>query len=138
MLQFQNKFVVVELLNNATAIYLSWRGTVPGKEYRTSLIRALEIAKAHKISNWISDISEMGPIMAEDQEWAGKVWIPEAVSSRTYQKQAVVVDEYFGGVSSNDFVVTVQGQEIEFKHFSSLEEAKHWLQEGKEKGNRNR
>ena len=129
MIQFQNEFVVVELVNNATAIALTWKGFVPSAKYREALEKSLEIAKKHKIRNWISDLRQMKVLSGKDQEWAGTVWLSNAVASGFYRKQAVIMSEdVFGQASAKNILTTVQNQQIEIQSFVRMEDAKKWLQ----------
>ncbi|WP_224996097.1 hypothetical protein [Cesiribacter sp. SM1] len=128
MIQFQNEFVVIELVNNATAISLCWKGFVPSAKYREALEKAIEIARKHRITNWISDIRLMKVLAVKDQEWAGTVWLPKVVSAGCYKKQAVIMPEdIFGKASASSLLTTVQNQQIEIQNFTSPEDAKQWL-----------
>ncbi|WP_224995712.1 hypothetical protein [Cesiribacter sp. SM1] len=128
MLQFQNDFLVIELVNNATAITLTWKGYIPSPVYREGLEKALEIAVQHNISNWISDIRLMNILDSKDREWAKSVWVPKAVSTGFYKKQAVIMAmDIFAGASARSILSAVPDQQVETKNFTSLEAAKKWL-----------
>lgn len=128
MIQFENDFVTVELVNNSTALLATWKGFIPSSYYRDALEKSLEIAKKHKIKNWISDIKLMKVIGTPDQEWAGTTWLLNAVSAGCYEKQAVIMSEdIFGKASANKILTTVQDQAIEIQNFVRLEDAKKWL-----------
>lgn len=128
MTQFQNEFVTVELANNATAIALSWKGYVPSAIYREALERSLDIARKHKITNWISDIRHIKIIEDKDREWAIEEWIPKAVSADCYKRQAVIMaKDIFARASARYIISAAQNQHVEVQHFTSLEEAKEWL-----------
>jgi hypothetical protein len=130
MIQFQNEFIVAELVNDSTAILLSWKGFVPSIKYREALEQALTVAKKHNISNWISDIRQMKVVTVADQQWAGTEWLSKAVSSGCYKNQAVIMPEdLFGQASAKNMITTatVHNQKIQFQNFSNLEAAKAWL-----------
>lgn len=128
MIQFQNEFVTAELVNNSTAILLTLKGFIPSVQYREALEKALDIAKKHKINNWISDITRMKVLGVKDQEWAGTVWLTKAVTAGCYKKQAVIMsDDIFGQASAKNILTTVQNQEIQIQNFTKIEEAKKWL-----------
>lgn len=130
MVQFKNEFVIVELVNNSTAILLTWKGFIPSQKYREALDKSLEITQKYKIKNWISDIREMKVVSVKDQEWAGTEWLSKAVTAGCYKKQAVIMPEdVFGQASAKNMIttVTVKNQQIEIQNFTSLEEAKKWL-----------
>ncbi len=130
MIQFQNESIIVELVNDSTAILLTWKGFIPSLKYREALDKSLEIAKKYKIKNWISDIRLMKVVGVKDQEWAGTIWASKAVSAGCYKKQAVIMPEdVFGKASANNMIATVQNQKIEIKNFTRLDEAKQWLAE---------
>lgn len=128
MIQFQNEFVIAELVNNSTAIVLTWKGFIPSSKYREGLDKSLDLAKKHKIKNWISDIRLMKVIGVKDQEWAGTEWLSKTVSAGCYKKQAVIMSEdVFGQASANNILTTVQNQQIEIRNFTNMDDAKKWL-----------
>ena len=128
MVQFQNGSVVVELVNNATAIFLTWQGFPPSLQYREGLEKSLEIAQKHKIQNWMSDLRLLEGIGTKDQEWVGLEWLPKAVLAGCYKYQAVIMDEDPAEeLSELNIITTVQNKPIEIQHFTSLKEAKQWL-----------
>ena len=128
MTQFQNEFVTAELVNDATAIVLTWKGFIPSASYRDALNKSLEIAKKHKIKNWVSDIRMMKVLGVKDQEWAGTDWVTRAVSAGCYKKQGVIMSEdVFGQASAKNILISVQNQQIEIQNFTKLEDAKKWL-----------
>lgn len=132
MIQFQNEFVVAELVNDSTAVVLTWKGFIPSAKYREALDKALDIAKKHKIKNWVSDIRQMKVIGVKDQEWAGTDWLGRAVAAGCYSKQAVIMaEDVFGQASAKNIITTAQNQRIEIQNFVRLEDAKSWLAEGK-------
>lgn len=134
MIQFQNEFVVVELVDNATAIVLSWKGYIPSAVYREALEKSLEIAKKHKITNWISDIRHMKILEPEDRLWVSSEWLTKAVSADCYKRQAVIMaKDIFAGASARSIISAALNQQIEVQNFTSLEEAKEWLCSGDEK-----
>lgn len=128
MVQFQYDYAVAELVNNNTAILLTWKGFISSPNYRDTLEKSLEIAKKHKIQNWISDIRLMKVLGAKDQEWAGTQWLPRAVAANCYRKQAVIMaEDLFGELSAKKILSVVQDQEIEIQNFIKVEDAKKWL-----------
>jgi len=128
MIQFQNEYVVAELVNNSTVILLTWKGFIPSAEYREALDRSLEIAKTQKISKWISDLRLMKVIRVNDQEWASTDWLSRAVLAGCYSKQAVIMaDDVFAQASAQKILTTVQNKQIEIQNFTKIEEAKTWL-----------
>ena len=128
MIQFQNDFVLVELDHNPAAIVLIWKGYIPSAVYREALEKALDIAREHQITNWISDIRQMKILEAEDREWASNVWLQNAVSANCYKKQAVIMaKDIFGGAAARYLITAALDQQVEVQNFTSLEEAKEWL-----------
>jgi hypothetical protein len=130
MKQFENEFVKVELINDSTALLITWSGFIPSEKYRDALTRSLEIAKKYKIKNWVSDIKAMKVIAMADQEWASTEWLVKAVTGGCYHKQAVIMaDDIFGQASAKKILATVANQEIEIQNFNNIQDAKAWLQE---------
>lgn len=130
MVQFKNEFVTAELVNDNTAILLTWKGFIPSVNYREALDKSLEVAKKYKIKNWISDITKMKVLGAKDQDWAATSWLPKAVSADCYKKQAVIMSEdIFGQASAKKILTTIENQQIEIQNFIRIDDAKKWLTE---------
>jgi len=130
MKQFESEFLKIELVNDSTAIFLTWTGFIPSDKYREGLNKSLEIAQKYKIKNWLSDIKTMKVISVADQEWVNSEWLLKAVTSGCYYKQAVIMaDDIFGQASAKKMLAKVADQEIEFQNFNNLQDAKDWLLE---------
>ena len=129
MIRFQNDSVVVELRNNATAIFLRWKGFPRSTQYREGLEKSLAIAMEYKTRNWISDIRHLDGIGLKDQQWVGEVWLPKAVSNGCYKKQAVIVSAHMEEkISALNVDTSIQNQVVEIRHFTNLKDAREWLE----------
>jgi hypothetical protein len=128
MLQFENEFVKVELVSNSKILLLTWMGFIPSVKYRDACEKALEIAKKHRVKEWLSDIKQVKVVSPTDQEWVVADWAPRAVAAGCYNRQAILMpDDIFGQVSANKMIVSIKGQSVEMQNFNNLEAAKEWL-----------
>ncbi len=134
MIHFQNNYVAIELINDSTAILLTWKGFVPSAVYREGMSKALEIARKHKIVNWVSDIRLLKVLGIPDQEWAGVKWVTDATSAGCYKKQAIIMaEDVFGKLTAQNIMEYIKDPEIKLSCFPALEDAKNWLSGGENK-----
>lgn len=128
LIQFQNDYVEVTLDKDATAMVLIWKDYVPSGIYRAALEQALEIAREHQISNWISDIRQLKILEAADQAWVSTDWLNKAITAGCYKKQAVIMaEDIFGQAAARNILAAINEEQIEIQYFNSLEAAKAWL-----------
>lgn len=128
MLQFENEYVKIELVNNSKVVKIAWIGFVPADKYKEALEKSLEIAKTHKISDWLTDARGIKVIKVESQDWAMNDWMPRAVNAGCYKRQAMVLpNDAFGKASADRMISLIGKQEVVFSNFNSEESALAWL-----------
>ncbi|HZB11663.1 MAG TPA: HAMP domain-containing sensor histidine kinase [Chryseolinea sp.] len=125
--------VVFDATTNSTS--LTWRGPVTSAQYRSVFSKAIEILSAYSTPNWISDISQQGPVSKEDQIWMFTTILPEAAKNGLKRIASIQpigdnsqTEEYLAALALN-----ISKFGILFKTFRSHEETLEWIQDESEK-----
>jgi signal transduction histidine kinase len=115
---------------------VKWTGPVSGEAYRKVFNKCLEFLLAYNTPNWISDISDQGPIPLEDQQWMFKTILPQAARNGLKRIAGVRPDAndekilgYLNGIKA-----TIATLDIEQAYFLDMAAATDWVMEGNEKG----
>jgi signal transduction histidine kinase len=112
---------------NATGVI--WKRQVTTEQYRVVFRKCLEFVHSYNTPNYISDISNQGPIALEDQRWMFEEILPHAIENGL-KKIAVVqpdltnpiVIDYLDGLNDN-----VKRLGAEQRFFTSLDRAFEWI-----------
>jgi hypothetical protein len=67
---------IIEVHPAQRLVRLTWKRPVPGPEYRTLLVRLLDVVKDQQLELWLSDGRKAGPILQEDQVWTMNEFTP--------------------------------------------------------------
>jgi len=118
---------------NSTGV--KWHGPVTSEEYRRVFEKCLEFLKAYNTPSWISDISDQGPIAAEDQQWMFEKILAEAVKNGL--KRIAAIRPEAQNVPGNEYLAGIQEAisklGIDQAAFNDFEEAFSWIMEENEK-----
>jgi signal transduction histidine kinase len=119
---------------NATGV--KWFGPVTSEAYRKVFNKCLEFLLAYNTPNWISDISEQGPISLEDQQWMFKSILPQAVRNGLKRIAGIRPDAHDEEIVGylNGIKATIAALNIEQAYFRDLQSAADWVMEGNERG----
>jgi signal transduction histidine kinase len=112
---------------NATGVV--WKQQVTSEQYRRVFLKCLEFVHSYNTPNYISDISNQGPISYEDQQWMFEEILPHAIENGLKKIAAVrpeitdpFVLEYLDGINKN-----VQRLGAEQRFFTSIDDAFDWI-----------
>jgi len=62
-------------------VRLTWKCPVAGPEYRSLLMRVLDVVKDQKLKLWLSDGRKAGPILYGDQVWTTSEFTPMVLAA---------------------------------------------------------
>lgn len=100
-----------------------------GDDYRTALLAGLEAVQTHGLTGWLADLSNMGLIKEEDENWTNAVFFPQLVGS-TVEKMAIIVSsDVFNQLSVEQIMSRVEGANFAFQYFDTMTAAVQWLLE---------
>ena len=112
-------------------VRFEFRGFVENETYRRPLEEALKFLSGKKITKILWDLRAMKVLTPEDQTWAERDWTPRLVKETRVKRSAVLVPK---SVLANmslkrvaDRAASVMKDELDTKHFDSIEELEKWL-----------
>jgi hypothetical protein len=112
---------------NATGVI--WKRNVTSEQYRIVFKKCLEFVHSYNTPNYISDMSNQGPITHEDQRWMFEDILPHAIENGLKKIAAVrpditnpVVIDYLNGINEN-----VKRLGAEQRFFTSIDDAFEWI-----------
>jgi signal transduction histidine kinase len=119
---------------NATGV--KWHGPVSGEAYRKVFTKCLEFLLAYNTPNWLSDISEQGPIPVEDQNWMFQTILPEAARNGVKRIVGIRPDANDPSVIAyvNEIKASISKLNLEQAFFIDLESAANWIMAANERG----
>jgi signal transduction histidine kinase len=119
---------------NATGV--QWHGPVSGEAYRKVFNKCLEFLLAYNTPNWLSDISDQGPIPIEDQKWMLETILPQAARNGVKRIAGIRPDANEPAVIAyvNGIKASISKLNLEHAFFTDLENASDWLMAGNERG----
>jgi signal transduction histidine kinase len=112
---------------NATGVI--WKHQVTSEQYRRVFTKCLEFVHSYNTPNYISDISNQGPIANEDQRWMFEEILPPAIDNGLKRIAAVRSDvtnpeavDYLRGINE-----AVKRLGAEQRFFTSIDDAFEWI-----------
>jgi signal transduction histidine kinase len=112
---------------NATGVI--WKRNVTSEQYRTVFKKCLEFVHSYNTPNYISDMSNQGPVTHEDQRWMFEDILPHAIENGLKKIAAVrpditnpIVIDYLNGINEN-----VKRLGAEQRFFTSIDDAFEWI-----------
>jgi hypothetical protein len=121
-------FVIVYDQTNHLLI-LRWLASPMSEEFRegtNDLITALEHFKTGKV---ITDISELGAILDDDQLWLATHWRPQALKAGLSHSAVILSQDIFTQLSFQSMLERANTSSPIRKDFSNMEDAMEWIQQ---------
>ena len=120
--------VFYDAFSNAAGII--WKREVSSEEYREMFIKNLEIFRSYKTPFWISDMRNVGPVSAEDQQWLIESIIPEAMEYGLKKIAMVIKPENIDErqkVYMEKLLQIFKANGVESSFFIDMEKGRNWL-----------
>ena len=104
-----------------------WLGFAGSTDFRQALTEAVRLARQHHARAWVADDRRLGAVRPKDLEWAG-VHVLEALAGLGMQRFARLESEQaLNRLTINSLLrASLPGLPYEFRHFTSLPEARAW------------
>lgn len=106
-----------------------WKGSAAGKsadDYKTGMTKIGDLIESKKLQKWIGNMTDLEFISPELQTWTNEQWFPRVLGLGVKYIAVVVSATALARMSVKQIMTKVG--ETENKYFSSLEEAKSWIQ----------
>jgi hypothetical protein len=119
--------ITIDWDEQTKSVVMKWKGFVSGEDFRSEVVKGLELIKGKKGVKWLADLSEMGVIAQEDQKWTDQIWFPQAVKEGIKFIAIVRPHKMVSQMSVKNVVMNINGLDIESEYFDTIENAKVWI-----------
>ncbi|WP_338766990.1 hypothetical protein WAF17_04920 [Bernardetia sp. ABR2-2B] len=130
MILLDNKYVTVKHYESEKCISYSWRGFVPSKILRNTLIDVLRWIEEYNITSIINDAKQIGAVGQADQEWITEEFTPKLTKTSIKLSAIIFPISVFGKISSQEIgkknPVDDMGRIIT-NYFETEEKALEWI-----------
>ncbi len=107
-----------------------WTRPVLNQDYRDLWNLILPMAEKYRITRWLLDQREMGPMMPADMQWVVDDWYPRSVKKLgKHRRSAIVVSKnIFGELTVKKGISGLkETQDLESRFFDDPDSARQWL-----------
>ncbi|UOG74148.1 hypothetical protein MTX78_18750 [Hymenobacter tibetensis] len=112
------------------SIELEWHAHLQPNEVRTGFQVGMQIAEQRQVQAWIANMTHMGPISSEDQEWIVANWLPRLRLLGLKFLAIVVSDDARNRLSIHNIMSASEQKgytPAETVYFSSAQDARDWV-----------
>ncbi len=104
-----------------------WLGFAGSNDFRTALTEALRLARQHRVTGWVADDRHLGAVRPKDLEWTHNTVLVPLSELGVERFAHLESEEALNRLTINGmYQSAVPGLAYEFRHFSSLAEARLW------------
>jgi hypothetical protein len=104
-----------------------WLGFVGSTDFRSALTETLRLARLHRVTGWVADDRHLGPVRPKDLDWVHTAVLVPLSDLGVVHFAHLEAEESLNRLTINGMYQTaVPGLNYEFRHFTSLTEARAW------------
>jgi hypothetical protein len=104
-----------------------WLGFAGSTDFRQALTQALQLAQQHHVTGWIADDRRLGAVRPKDLEWTHlHILAPLATLGLVHFAHLESQDALNRLTIDGMYQSAIPGLPYEFRHFTSLLEARAW------------
>lgn len=104
-----------------------WHGKALDEEYPKIMNKIAELIETNNLTGWLGNMTHLEFIKPELQKWTNEEWFPRVLNAGLKNIAVVISETALARMSVNQIMVKVG--ESTTKNFSSLDEAKKWIEE---------
>lgn len=109
-------------------IYIKWEFMVEENLFREGMEKLIEMMEEHKIGKILSDVTQLGPLSKQDEEWCIDDWLPRALSVGYSSIANIIAEDIFGKMAIEDILNNAaEKSPIKMQYFEDEEKAAKWL-----------
>jgi hypothetical protein len=127
MIVYESPEAILEWDEQKNVVVLTWQGAAYGKALRTPIEKLLELVTSKQKKGWVVDLSKIGGVSKEDQEWYDQDFLPRATSQGIKRIGTTVPKSAVAQLSAAKYVADTDKAGIWVKYFTDIDEAKEWL-----------
>jgi hypothetical protein len=104
-----------------------WLGFAGSTDFRAALTEALRLARLHRVTGWVADDRHLGAVRPKDLEWTHTTVLAPLSDLGLIRFAHLESEETLNRITINGmYQSAVPGLAYEFRHFTSLTEARAW------------
>jgi hypothetical protein len=104
-----------------------WLGFAGSTDFRAALTEALKLARLHHTTGWVADDRRLGAVRPKDLEWTHHALLAPLVEVGVLRFAHLESEETLNRITINGmYQSAIPGLPYEFRHFTSLLEARAW------------
>lgn len=136
VLSYNQKYCKIHYISESNCVHLDWEGYTTSEQFRDACNASLELLIKHRADKMIADNTKAKIVKGEDQQWMNDEWFPKAFAAGFRTSAVVVSTDIFRDMAVKKIVNGLDKNQFTVQFFTSLEEAKIWIQEVEEFSNR--
>ena len=104
-----------------------WLGFAGSTDFRAALVEALRLARLHHVTGWVADDRRLGAVRPKDLEWTHTEVLAPLGALGVLRFAHLESEEALNRLTIDGmYQRSVPGLPYEFRHFTSLAEARAW------------
>ncbi|QCR23698.1 hypothetical protein [Pontibacter sp. SGAir0037] len=124
---FNRKFYTVEYREDLDIIDTLWYGYASASDLKKACEIGLEVLEATHCPFKLNDNTQLSGPWSESVKWLEHEWLPKAMQAGVRFLAHVAMPDSFGEEAGEVMRISKIGQELQYKVFSSREDALVWL-----------
>lgn len=109
-------------------IYIKWEFMVDDNFFRQGMEKLIVMMKEHKTGKILSNVTQLGPLSNEDQEWTVFDWLPRAEAIGYNSIANVIAEDIFGKMAIENIMDNAADKSAaKTNYFDDEEKAIEWL-----------
>jgi hypothetical protein len=111
-------------------LYAEWKGFATSAEFRAALLVGIEAIRERHVVGYVSDARKAKVVVAEDEQWARAVWLPQAVGAGLKRMAIVTASTGLAKHAFESAATQIDSHGLSMRTFDSVTSATVWAQSG--------
>jgi hypothetical protein len=111
-------------------LYAEWKGFATSAEFRAALLVGIEAIRERHVAGYVSDARKAKVVVAEDEQWARAVWLPQAVDAGLKRMAIVTASTGLAKHAFESAATQIDSHGLSMRTFDSVTSATVWAQSG--------
>ncbi|MEA2656043.1 MAG: hypothetical protein QOI23_1408 [Chloroflexota bacterium] len=111
-------------------LYAEWKGFATSAEFRAALLVGIEAIRERHVVGYVSDARKAKVVVAEDEQWARAVWLPQAVDAGLKRMAIVTASTGLAKHAFESAATQIDSHGLSMRTFDSVTSATVWAQSG--------
>jgi hypothetical protein len=108
-----------------------WLGFAGSTDFRAALLETLRLARLHHVKGWVADDRRLGAVRPKDLEWTHTTLLIPLAEIGLLRFAHLESEETLNRITINGmYQSAIPGLPYEFRHFTSILEARSWAAAG--------